>query len=212
LLGELFHALSQPLTALRCSLELALSARPDAPLRESLQAALGHAEQIAQITTGIRQLLEAGDPGDAASVLSVDALVRGAANDLRVLAESFQITFQFGGSFPGLVLAEPQRLQQALFYLLEYALVSAAPGSELHLEGGREQADSVVTLWCVRAPASLAGPHVTPINLKEERSRALGRRLGLAISGRIFETAGGALQVQESERDLRLRFRLPLAG
>src|SRR5215467_14597368 len=87
LVSELFHALSQPITALRCSLELALYTQ-SYPSKENLQTALAHAEKIAQLASGIRELVQADDPGDERVALLLKDCLRGVVVDMEAMAEA----------------------------------------------------------------------------------------------------------------------------
>jgi signal transduction histidine kinase len=205
LIADVFHALSQPLTALHCSLELALyDRRPEGASRENLEAALGHAEKIAHLATGIRELLGAEDGGEELAVISLGEYLREAVADLFPVAEVARVNLRLQCASACNIVAEPKRLRQALFYLLESAISSAAAESVLEVEAG-DPSDEVVALLTVERALN-AGPGE---DVEGEKSRELGRRLGLAIAGRIVETAGGRLQMQESERQLRLRLRIP---
>src|SRR5512141_1873955 len=95
LIADLFHALSQPITALRCSLELALhdNRAPD-PSPENLQTALEHAERIARLTSGIRQLLEADDPGDERLAFPLEVSLREAVIEIQPVAEAARVRTQ----------------------------------------------------------------------------------------------------------------------
>ncbi len=66
LLRELFHGLSQPLSTLRCSLELALRRQPltATEYRDLLQHALAQAEHAACLIVSLREMLESGEPGE----------------------------------------------------------------------------------------------------------------------------------------------------
>jgi len=103
LVSELFHALSQPLTALRCSLEMALSGRfSPGPSQENLQLALEHAEQIARLATGMRELLEADAPGSARTLVNLETCLGEAVVDLVPVAEAAGVQLRFRpGRLPG---------------------------------------------------------------------------------------------------------------
>ena len=206
LVSELFHALSQPITALRCSLELALYAQ-SSPSKENLQVALAYAEKIAQLASGIRELVQADDPGDERVELLLKDCLRGAVLDMEPVAEAAQVAIEMCGPVTGKIIAEPRRLHQALFYLLEFALWSAAPGSILSMSTEAQGVQSL-TFLNVSSKKSLLNSEAEI----EAKSVALSRRLGLAIAGRIFESSGGRLQMQEDEHNLKLRFYLPLAN
>src|SRR6266705_830270 len=82
LIFDLFHALNQPLTTLRCSLELTLhQPRTAKQYRDSLAGALRHTEQITWLTTDLRELLEADDASDDRKVLALEVCLRKAVVD-----------------------------------------------------------------------------------------------------------------------------------
>jgi signal transduction histidine kinase len=206
LVSELFHALSQPITALRCSLELALHMPTVVPSKESLHLALTHAERIAQLAGSIRELVQADDPGDEKTAIVLEDYLREAISDMQPIAAAAQVGLELCGSLGSRVVAEPRRLKQALFYWLEFALASAAAGSRVELAISQQAGQGVVT-------ASLRRKHISgDADETETPSQSLSRRLGLAIAGRIFETAGGGLQVQNDGQNLRSRFFLALAA
>jgi len=106
------------------------------------------------------------------------------------------------------------RLRQALFYLLEFALGSAAVGAELKVAVGEEEKALRVTVaiskvvWSGRKAPALAGN----ADSTETKPPELKRRLGLAIARRILESAGGRLQVENSGEKSWLEVRLPSAS
>lgn len=58
-LADLFHALSQPLTTLRCYLDLSLRRSPSSKQnRQELESALQAAESVIRLFADIRELLE----------------------------------------------------------------------------------------------------------------------------------------------------------
>jgi len=207
LISELFHALSQPITALRCSLELALYDQAVTLSKENLQTALTHAEKIAQLASGIRELVQADDPGDERIELALGDYLHEAMLDMQPIAAAAQVEMQLEGKLADRVIAEPRRLRQALFYWLEFSLASAVAGSMLNLKISAQDGLGIVTLYVDRENS---GSILSAVDA-EARSQKLSRRLGLAIAGRIFESAGGGLQMQDNEQSLRLRFYLPLA-
>jgi len=211
LIADLFHALSQPITALRCSLESALhGSRATAPSAENLQTALEHAERIARLAGGIRQLLEADDPGDERVAFPLEISLREAVVEMQPIAEAARVRMQLRCASPCRVVAEPQRMRQGWFYLLEFALTSAAESSILDVTLIQEEETAVVRLSLDPRPAQESLREAG--NEAERKSQQLSRRLGLAIAGRIFEAAGGRLQIQEEDQHVGLRLRLPCAA
>ena len=67
--SDIFHKLSQPLTALHCSLELSLARDETAEeYRASVEAALQNADRLRQGLLLMRELSDADDPGDISAV------------------------------------------------------------------------------------------------------------------------------------------------
>ena len=136
LISDLFHALNQPLTTLRCSLELALQQpRTAKQYRDGLSVALKHAEQIAWLATGIRELLEADDADDDRQVLALEVCLQEAVVDLLPVAETAGVRLSFRRGSPCRVFFEPRRLAKLLN---EYRASMQSPtnGAMLHNGSG----------------------------------------------------------------------------
>lgn len=120
-ISDVFHAVSQPLTALRCSLELALMQQPGTlqGYRAALQDALLHAERLSNCTEFLRGMAEAEDPGTPR-----DIDLNGCLNEA---VEEFAPVFEYAGRRVSVgarkamrVVADPAKLQRALFLLLDF--------------------------------------------------------------------------------------------
>ncbi len=196
LIGELFHALNQPLTTLQISLELSLQQpRSEAEYQQTLRRALRQAREIARLTSGIRDLVQAGDPGPRRQVLSVEDFLREIAADLQPVAESKQVRLSLRGRLDGTVSMEPQRLRQALFSLLEFALDRSRAGAVAIIEAGESESESVIRL------SSTAKP-----DLDSSHS------LNWVIARRMVEAAGGTLHFDVHRGKISIELRLPLVS
>ncbi len=83
LISEVFHNLSQPLTALHCELELALRRDQTVEeLRGSVQAALEDAERLRQRLLLVRALNDASNPGDLSQPTELCELFRQLHEDM----------------------------------------------------------------------------------------------------------------------------------
>lgn len=120
--SDVFHALSQPLTALHCSLEIALKRPVDAQeQRGALQDALIMATAAIESAKFVRLLAEAEDPGDAIPVL-LARIVREVCDELAPVAESKGVSIASSSDSEVIVYADERRLREALFLLTESAL------------------------------------------------------------------------------------------
>ena len=199
LVADLFHALSQPLTTLCCSLELTLQqAATVEEYRESVARALADAERVSWLSTGIRELLEAGQASEDGEPLPLQAAVQAAIDDLLLLAESRGMRICYLPGAAGRVWFETRRLRQGLFHVLGFALGAGRPGAMVKIEGSEDAEEVVLALTVFGdAPASA-----------DDR---LARRLGLGIARAIFEAAGGSFQVGHGEECWSVAVRIPRA-
>jgi len=155
-ISEVFHNLSQPLTALHCGLDLALQRdRTFEQLRASVQSALDNAERLRQRLCLIRALNDLGDTVDAADVVDFGALLRELHEDLSPVFEAedrrLELEITCGPLF---VRADKTRLARALFVFVEY-LYRYLP------DGGRV----VMRLACDQSRAALriSAPSCLPL-------------------------------------------------
>lgn len=211
LVSDLFHQLSQPLTTLCCSLELALLQTPSADqYGEIVSQALNEAEKVSTLVTAIRELLEAGQAPEAGEMLDLRRAVEDAVGDLLPVAESagVQVCYLPGPGCP--VWFDALRLRQALFHLIGFVIASA--GASAGDSGGP---GNLVTLALVEQDAEVVLTLATSGKAFRDRAASansdldLLRRLGLAIARAIFEAAGGSLTVEPGTDGQSVEVRLP---
>lgn len=132
-LSEVFHSLSQPLTALHCTLDLALECdRTVEQLRASVQSALDNAERLRQQLLLTRALKDAADPGEIAEPVDICALFRELGDDFSPLFDSTGRELAIDIGVERLrVRADERRLTQALFTFLEYLFRYLPEGATL---------------------------------------------------------------------------------
>jgi len=187
--SELFHSLSQPLTALHCSLDLALQRESTVEqLRASIQAACESAECLRQRLLLVRAMADATDPGDLSSPTDLNELLRDLCQDMLPLFESagkrLEVELESG---PLPVRGDRTRLMQALFYFLEYLFRHSVPGSAVTIRLGRQDSRAEITVAAVGCPqleACEVGA-VAPASWETE----IFRRSFLAAGGEV--TPGG---------------------
>jgi len=209
LLADLFHALTQPLTSLRCSLELALhQPRTAEQYRENLGAALDLAEQVTRLVTGIRQLLQSDDPGEDCQVVALDTCLEDVVVDWLPVAQAAHVKLSLECFAPCPVRLEAWRLRQAIVHLLESALDSARAGGAVNIKLSAH--DGEVVLQLTASPGS-ASPAEIAAAKPCVKLHDLMQRLELAIARGVLEAAGGRVHVEESQTGLCLQVRLALA-
>jgi len=174
---DVFHSLSQPLTALQCSLELALAYDQTVEdFRASIEAALANSDRLRQRLCLQRELADASDPGERSEQSLLPELLEEVRQELLPLFESgnrrlLVICPQV------LVGGERQKLARAFIYLLEYLQRQLAGGGQLVLSAA-EFGD--------RARIAIEGaPPCVCLDTEAEQ---------IAVARRTFEAAGGAFQ------------------
>ncbi len=199
LVSDLFHQLSQPLTTLCCSLELALLQTPSAEqYSEVVGHALGQAEKVSALATAIRELIEAGQAGYGGELLELRRAVEDAGYLLPV-AESAGVQVACTPGPACRVRFDAPRLRQGLFHLMGYVIGSG--GSRVQIELAERGAEAVLKLTVSRVGM--------PDGLPSANSdQELSRRLGLGIARAIFEAAGGTLIVERGVEGLSVQVRI----
>jgi len=201
LVSDLFHALSQPLTSLCCSLELTLQQSPTPEqYRESVSRALAQAEHVSWLVTGIRELFDAGEAGAGGEVLELQAAVQSAASDLLPVAESAGVRISFLPRSACPVRFEAQRLRQGLFHLLGFAVSAGGRGAAVKIEVAAAGEEAVLGM-------TVSGAHT--LRSIEDPPQELARRLGLGIARAIFEAAGGSFRGERGMDCMSVEVRLP---
>lgn len=121
-ISEVFHNLSQPLTALHVSLDLSLLRDQTVEeLRFSLESALQNTERLRQRLLLVRALQDAADPVDNSQVTDLNAMLRELHEYLLPMFESAEQEFVLTiDNNAVLVRADSEKLRRALFYFLEY--------------------------------------------------------------------------------------------
>jgi K+-sensing histidine kinase KdpD len=134
-LANVAHLLSQPLTALRGSLELALLTTQDpAELRLAAEEALEQAEEMVRLVTLLRELAETGTGVADAEAVWLDELAAEVLEDLRFLAESREIRLELDKSDDVQVWAPRARLRQALLKIVHRAIQREPGGRTIQIE------------------------------------------------------------------------------
>jgi signal transduction histidine kinase len=195
-LEDLLHALNQPLTHIRCTMELMLY-RSLAPGddREKLAALLKQAEKASKLSTAMQQVLEIerehrAGPQRAALATAVET----AFEDFMPLAEQNGVEIMRGVLAECKVAVSARALGIALFLLLDQLLSWARQGDVIEF---RIDQDSEVAHLLCRIVTPAAGSACEP---------------QLLVIKSICEAFGAHLSVGQLNRGLEVRLSLPLAA
>lgn len=223
LLGQLLHALNQPLTGLQCSMEVAL-ARPRTveqhvqglhdglELTERMRDLVGAIREIteieeaqsAQLTTGLTtsELQTRKLPASEWGTVELESVLQGAAEELRPVAagKNVRITLARSTPLPASSLSslaapgEQSALGRVIFRLLDATVSLAACGTTLRIETcSKKKKIELQMNWHTEAPASTY-------------SRP---ELGLMIVQACLQRAGAEWKREETDGVETLTVRLP---
>jgi signal transduction histidine kinase len=190
-LGELLHTLSQPLTSLRCSLELSFDEVAE-PQQETVSVALQQTEKVIGVIQLMREYLDAEEPGSSAHPVALAPAVRAVVEDLSSIAGLDGISLPLAGTCTASVPVPEPRLRLALQYLLS-ALIQAAPNnSEITLRLEEGSSESVLRVQCEKG-ARLRNDGGRAVHSRRDSVSTTLGKVRIAIASRVLETAGAFL-------------------
>jgi signal transduction histidine kinase len=191
-LGELLHSLSQPLTTLRCSLELSVE-EIAGHKQDCVSVALEQAERVIGMIKLMREYLDAElgtpPPHPVALAPALSAVV----GQLSSVAAARPIRLQLTGTCAASIsLAEPQ-LHMALQYLIN-ALIELQPANcEIVLQFEEHPSESLLRGQVVRYLSTAIQPRHDPVGVTL-------RRVKLAIASRVLESGGASLVFDDGDQ------------
>jgi signal transduction histidine kinase len=193
-LDALLHKLSQPLTAARGSLELALLfSRTSEDYRKAIQEAMDNIDRMIRIRRTVTELACTGDLCAGAESVSVFSLLLAAADSLGPVAERKRVKLEPSCPDSLYASANPRRLAQAIESCLSAVLGYSPEGSivsVLCLPRGRDVSISIGNREGAIPPADL--PHIfDPFFALATFSGESGA--GLALARRVVEAVGGSV-------------------
>jgi hypothetical protein len=196
-LGELLHSLSQPLTTLRCSLELSVEDIAGQQ-QAAVSAALQQTDRVIGVVRLMREYLDTEPASVSEAAVPLGPVLRNVVEQLFPVAEERQIGLQLtGGCSATIALAEP-RLRLALQYLLGVFIERQPRHGDLalRLEQGPSESE-------LRARgASAATTNTCPVL---DASNSTLHHVQLAIARRLLESAGGSLEFGADHTSFVLR-------
>jgi len=205
-LGELLHSLSQPLTSLRCSLELSLDDVREQQ-QESVSEALQQTEKVIGMIQLMREYLDADQSGPEGSPVELASALRRVVEELSSIAAVRGVRLCLVGTCTTKVSVPESRLRLALQYLITAMIEAQATGGRVMLLLGEGPAGAVLRaegergcrettfrkMECVTRPTARDAASATSAALTTLR------RARLAIASRVLETAGATLVFSDGD-------------
>ena len=202
LLGDLLHSLSQPLTSLRCSLELSVEDGAEKQ-QHAVSAALHQTETVIEMIRLMREYLDPEPPAPNCRA-ELAPVLRNLAADLSSIAAVRDIRLRMAGtSVATLPIAESQ-LRRALQYLILPIIACVPAKSEIVLVQREGPSGSELRAQSNHAFRRGEGGTVNPRSQREPARETISR-VRLAIAVRILETAGATLSFEGSSSGFALR-------
>jgi signal transduction histidine kinase len=186
-LGELLHSLSQPLTTLRCSLELSID-ETAAQQRRTVAAALTQTETMITMIRFMREYLEA-DALEVVPAVPLMPILASVTEDLSTIAAVRGTHLQLVGTCGAELPLAESRLRIALDYLILPAIEHSRMDGQVNIWIHQETAEAVMRLECKPARCPQAGAN----HSKYDPAGSTTRRVRLAIATRLLESAGATL-------------------
>jgi len=204
LLGELLHSVSQPLTTLRCSLELSLDEGAEQQL-QTITTAMEQTENVIAMIQLMREYLDAEPRETEGPLIALMPVLTSVVNDLSTWAALGEVRIRITRTCPAELPIKLPWVRKALEYLLSAMIERQPAGSEITV--GTSESPSGVLLR-VEGEQGFG----IPLNLSRKRDSVAAtiRRVRLAIAARVLEGAGVTLSCDDGDSALVLR--IPLAG
>jgi two-component system sensor histidine kinase VanS len=204
LLPELLHALNQPLTSLRCSLEVTLlQPRDSDEYRRRLRESLKLTEDIAVLASGIRELIDVEQPIAQPRAVSLDKILQFSTRELMPLADAQGVGISVLCTPSLTVLGDEQQLSTAIIYLLSFLLNRSSQGGEVNVQAKRDGEEIALAFELSESVTQGSGSKPPA---KPGAARAY---LRLLVARRIFEVAGGTVRVDLDSKRGSIRICLP---
>lgn len=208
------HKLSQPLTSLRGSLEVALMDEMDEKeCRKVLELSLEETYRVAEVLETLREVLEAEDPGDDFQPVSWNLLVTQALEAVAPAARRKGLHFVLEPMADAYVKINPPRVDAAMHELFREVTRRGAPESTIRVGlsvRGRMASLSV----CDNGSWPAAPPPEEKTQPPASSTRAMDRtQLDWWVLRRTIEGQGGWLEIEKIPlRGVCRRIYLPLAS
>jgi hypothetical protein len=190
LVSDLFHAISQPLTALECGLELSLHRdKSAAEFRRRVETALVNAKLLHRRLLEARALHDALQAGDTSVPIAIKGLLLQIREELLPVGKSAKVTLDVKCE-TAMIHGNAARFRNGFFYLVKYLLRNCTNNHQVSIHAQR------VSLTAFEVSFRNSGS--ARIETADSTTVAELADLGLRIAQRTFRAAGGDLVLAEN--------------
>ncbi|MFY9559730.1 MAG: hypothetical protein WAQ52_05815 [Terriglobales bacterium] len=196
-LGQLLHSISQPLTSLRCALELSME-EVAGQQQNAVSTALEQTDQVIGLVGLMREYLDTELSAPPLRPVPLATILRAVVEQLSSVAAVRQVRLQLTGTCTAAVPVVERRLQLALQYLIG-AFIEAVPRNRvINLRLDDSPVDSL--LRAEVESCSFPGEDPPSPQSKRDPVSATLRHMKLAIASRVLESAGASLDYDEGDQ------------
>jgi signal transduction histidine kinase len=207
------HRLSQPVTTLRCSLEVMLATNAsNARIADQLTRAMEQSDRVMELIVAFRALFEADRVEKDLCPASLTYVLNEVVEDLRPMGRDRGIEIVFPWNAAAVhVLASRLRLRQALWNVIQNCLELAADGDEIcvALNSANGRAEITVRDRCEMAEADEARMFDPFSYCANNRYGSKVSNLPLAVMQRMILATGGDVQSLVTEHGRRFTLEMP---
>ncbi len=211
-LRGLIHKLSQPLTALHGSLEVALMGKIDKDTcRGVLRQSIEETDRMIEVLETLREVLDAEDPGDDFHPVRWRNLIAQALEDLAPMACNKGLQLVLGPMADVYVKVNPLRVDAALRELLRQAIRRSARTGVIRIELSSQERWASLSVWDDSLPQDAAGQAEKSQPAASFTEVLEGTLPEWWILERTIKGQGGWLEIEKiPPAGLRCRLYLPL--
>jgi signal transduction histidine kinase len=195
-LADVSHQLRTPLAALRLRLEL-LAQDADAPTAAELAGAQEEIARLSRLVNGLLAVARAEDITGAPVVVAIDAVIGTRVAAWRPAADEQDITLTATDVEPVQARMGEGHLEQVLDNLLANALDALGPGRAVIISAG-PTADRARITVADNGPG-MSAMHKRTAFRRFATGTAGGTGLGLAIVDRLVASAGGSVDLSDTD-------------
>lgn len=188
LVSQLMHSLCQPLTSVRCSLELALDQLSEAEA-ELISVALDQTARAIETARLIREYLEIEKRPDAPPSVEVHSVLEKALMQLSVITEAKGTPLLAAGTCSANLAASEYWLWRAFCYSIGTLIEEAAVGNGIVVLLSDDSSHSSISAHCLPLGTTVQNEATV------QPSSGHNKEAKLAIARRVFESAGATFKI-----------------